>query len=404
MIAHILLLFNKMLTTTRVAVSSCMDIGGKLCVEDLLVLWGVIWKKLWHMDYVCRQLLAYKQSISAAYYKHGWDVIVPMVLVQGGLLTILILIYKGKLDEICSLEWPLGDKILGIPVVQKLIKVSALSINTSKVVILLLASAIILWLFPRGVRWILLGLWGKMIRSLYINMHAGVQVIFQAPWLHIKITRYWQEQELLQFITTTISSYKNYTAQPQLQVNIDKLLTQLNSTSCTNYDELQLVQHISMYLHTYYPKPIPPTWGEIVTEYLFIQHPALAITLITVSMLTVICIVHNRPRPDMEIYHWRRPWDWEWEWPWDTVDWYDVPDGKNLSDYTYEQLEQFRVARPSRAHLVSGKVPGEGIRRARLWEYWKWDMFKYHNLRTYRWYQYYEQLEDWWERRRNRGA
>ena len=63
----------------------------------------------------------------------------------------------------------------------------------------------------------------------------------------------------MQFITTTVDSYKNYTAQPELQVNVDNLLTQLLNTPCKGYDELQIVQHIATYLHIYYPKPIPPT-------------------------------------------------------------------------------------------------------------------------------------------------
>ena len=63
----------------------------------------------------------------------------------------------------------------------------------------------------------------------------------------------------MEFITTTISSYKTCTAQPELQVNIDKLLTQLLNTPCKAYDELYIVQHIITYLHTYYPKPIPPS-------------------------------------------------------------------------------------------------------------------------------------------------
>lgn len=404
MISHWILMLKKILTTFKVTLSSWMDIGGKLCWEDISVFKEVMWNKLWHMDYVFRQILQYKQRITTFYYNRGWDVIIPMVLVQGVILIILIAVYKGKLDEICILELPWAEKILGISIVQRLVLASGLSMNTSTVVILLLVLGILTWLFPRGLRWILLGLWGKMIRTIYININLGVQILFYSPWLHIKISRYWQEQELLQFITTTVSSYKNFTMQPELQVNIDKLLAQLLNTPLGVYDELQIVQHIAIYLHTYYPKPIPPTWAEKVTEYLFIQHPLLAVSLITLTMLSVICIVHNRPRPDLEIYHWRRPWDWEWEWPWDTVDWYDVPNGKNLCDYTDEQLEQFRVPRPSREHLISGRVPGEGIRRARLWQYWKWDMFKYHNLRTHSWYRKYEEWQDWWEGRRNGGA
>ena len=402
--AHLILMLKNILTTIKVTLGCWMDIGGKLCWEDIRVAQGVLWNKLWHMDYVFRQILQYKHTITTFYYNRGWDIIIPMVLVQSAMLAILIAVYKGKLDDICILHWDWGEKLLSIPFMQKLILTSGLSINTSKVILLLLVSGIVIWLFPRGWRWVALGMWGKMVRCVYINMKLGVQVLFYSPWLHIKITRYWQEQELLQFITSTISSYKDYTAQPELQVNIDKLLMQLLNTPWCTYDELQIVQHIATYLHTYYPKPIPPTWGEKVTEYLFIQHPLLAISLITLSMLSVICIVHNRPRPDLEIYHWRRPWDWEWEWPWDTVDWYDVPDGHNLCDYTYEELEQYRVARPSREALISGRVPGEGIRRARLWQYWKWDMFRYHNLRAHAWFRYYEQLCDWWDGRRNGGA
>lgn len=393
-----------MLTIISVTWGTWVKVGSNLCWEDIRVWQGMLWKKLWHMDYVFRQILQYKQRITTLYYNRGWDIIIPMVLVQGGMLAILIAVYKGKLDEICILEWSWGEKILSIPAVQRVMLAIGISVNTSKVILLLLVSVTVIRLFPRGWRWIILGVWGKMIRTVYINMQLGVQILFYSPWLHIKITRYWQEQELLQFITTTISSYKDYTMQPELQVNIDKLITQLLNTSCYTHDELQIIQYIATYLHTYYPKPIPPTWTEKVIEYLFIQHPLLAVSLITLSMLSVICIVHNRPRPDLEIYHWRRPWDWEWEWPWDTVDWYDVPDGKNLCDYTYEQLEQFRVGRPSREDLISGRVPGEGIRRARLWQYWKWDMFRYNHLRTHTWFRYYEQLCDWWENRRDGGA
>lgn len=120
----------------------------------------------------------------------------------------------------------------------------------------------LLILIPGRWKLLVVGLYVRILRAIYLNVYNGLHIIYQCTWLNLIITRYWSESEVAAFVNQTVETYKNITQQPTLQVNMDKLLEQLFTNPYISNDPcqfLQVLQQTMVYLCIYYPTPKPPT-------------------------------------------------------------------------------------------------------------------------------------------------